>query len=262
MKLSVQDGMLPGRGLSEKLDNAAKYGYDAIEIGGAILLTNFDSVARAFEGHPVRLSSICSGFGGCLLDASRAERDRAVSDIQRLIEAGGRLGAVGLIAVPCFGGPRIADLSPWKDARSLEIEMLVELLAPIADTGAKNNCVLLVEPLNRYETHLLNTLADAAAVVKRVRKKGIAIMADFFHMSIEEDDIAKAIAAEGKLIRHIHLADSQRLQPGTGHTDFKPAFKALKKAGFKDYLALECSVRGPRASALTACAKFLREQMK
>ena len=196
------------------------------------------------------------------MDAAKAERDLAAGDVVKLLKAGGQLGAVGLICVPCFGGPKLPDLSPWKTAQELEIELVVDLLGPLADAGHKAGCLLLVEPLNRYETHLLRSLNDAVKVVRRVNRKGIAIMADLFHMNIEEDNLPEAIRAAGKLIRHVHLADSQRLQPGTGHTNFRAAFKALQEAGFKDYMALECGVRGNRAQGLKDCAKFLRKQMR
>jgi sugar phosphate isomerase/epimerase len=262
MKLAVQDGLLPGRCLREKLDNAAAYGFEGVEIGGWALLNAFDDAARALEGHPVKLSTICSGYGGSLVDASKAERDRAVTDMARLLEAGGKLGAVGLICVPCFGAPKLPDLSPWRTAESLELDLVVDLLGPLADVAHKNKCLLLIEPLNRYETHLLKRLRDAVKVVKRVGRKGVAIMADLFHMNIEEDDIPRAILDAGKHIHHVHLADSQRWQPGTGLTDFRAAFKALKQVGFKDFMALECGIRGNRAKALRDCAAFLKKQMR
>ncbi len=262
MKLSVQDGMVPGRCLAEKLDNAAAYGFEGVEIGGGVLLHQFDEVARAFEGHSVKLSTICSGYGGSIIDASKEQRDRASADIARLLEAGGQLGAVGLICVPCFGGPKLPDMSPWKTAEEAERDLLVESLIPIGEVAVRSGCRLLVEPLNRYETHLLKRLADAVAIVKRVKSKGVVIMADLFHMSIEEDDIPAAIRDAGKLIRHVHLADSQRLQPGTGMTNFRAAFKALKEVRFGDFMALECGVRGDRAKSLNACAAFLKAQMR
>ncbi|MCX5758761.1 MAG: hypothetical protein NTU83_09710, partial [Candidatus Hydrogenedentes bacterium] len=126
MKLAIQDGMLPGRDLAEKLDHAAGLGFEGVEVGGGMLLKHYEDVARAFEGHSVKLSTICSGYTGCIIDASKAGREQAASDIMRLLEAGGALGAVGLISVPCFGGPTLPDLSPWKDARALERELLVD----------------------------------------------------------------------------------------------------------------------------------------
>ena len=253
---------MPGRSFGEKLDNAAAYGFEGIEPGGGTVLECFDEMARTLENHQVNISTICSGYGGCLLDSSKAERDHAVADIVRLLEAGGRLGAVGLICVPCFGGPKLPDLAPWKTAEVLELDFLVELLGPLADAADKAQCLLLVEPLNRYETHLLKRLGDAVDVVERVGRRGLAVMADLFHMNIEEDNVPQAIRSAGKHIRHVHLADNQRLQPGTGMTDFRAAFEALREIGFEDYMALECGIRGDRATALPECAKYLREQVR
>jgi len=260
--LAVQEGLLPGRSLLEKVDNAAKYGFDGVELGGGWLLDRPDEVQRAFDRHHVRLSSICSGYKGCLLDPVKAEREKAVADMKRLLQIGGELGATGLIFVPLFGGPRIADLSPYKNAVELEHELLAEILQGLADTAEKTKCLLLLEPLNRYEAHLLNRLEQAVAVAKRVKRKGLAILADLFHMAIEEDDLAASLRAAGKLIQHVHLADSQRLQPGTGHTDFRSAFRALSDCGFSGYMALECGLRGPAALALPACVKFMRKQLR
>lgn len=262
MKLAAQDGLLPGRTLAQKMDNAAKYGFDGIELGGRWLLERADEVMRATENHPIKVAAICSGFRGCLLDSVKAERDKAVEDMERLLQLGGQVGATGLIFVPLFGGPKLTDLSPYKSPIELEHELLAELLNRLADTAEKSKCLLLLEPLNRYETHLLNRLEQATAVVKRVKRKGLVIMADLFHMSIEEDDLPAAIRGAGKLIRHVHLADSQRRQPGTGHTDFRAAFRALNASGFKDYMSLECGVRGPAATALPACVRFLKKQMR
>ena len=262
MKLAVQEGLIPGRCLAEKLDLAASCGFEGVEVGGAGLLDRTDEVLKAIENHPVAVSSICAGFRGCPLGAAKSERDLAFADMKDLLQLGGELGAVGLIFVPVFGPPRLPDLSPWKRAEAMEQEMLVELLGPMALTAQKAECLLLLEPLNRYETHLIKRLSDAVAVVNRVRRRGLAIMADFFHMSIEEDSIPAAIRAAGKHIRHIHLADSQRLQPGTGHTAFRAGFKALKEIGFSDYMALECGVRGKPAVALPECVKFLKSQLR
>ena len=262
MKFAVQEGLLPGRTLAEKVDHAGDYGFDGVELGGHGLAGRLEEVTKVFENHSVRVSTICAGFEGCPLDVDKGERDRAQNDVVRLLEMAGHLGAVGLIFVPIFGGPRIPDLSPLKTARELELDLLVEWLDPVSEAAQRANTLLLVEPLNRYETHLLRRLADAGRVVRRAGGKGLAIMADLFHMSIEEDDIPKAIEAEGRRIRHVHLADSQRLQPGTGHTDFRGAFRALHRAGFGDYMALECGIRGRPSRALPECVNFLKKHAR
>jgi sugar phosphate isomerase/epimerase len=92
-----------------------------------------------------------------------------------------------------------------------------------------------------------------------VNNPNVQIMADFFHMSIEEANIAESIRAAGSYIKHIHLADSTRLLPGYGHTDFKSGFAALKEIGFENYMALECGVPGPREVELPKSANYMKQ---
>jgi sugar phosphate isomerase/epimerase len=87
-------------------------------------------------------------------------------------------------------------------------------------------------------------------------------MGDLFHMNIEEDDIAGAIRRADGYLAHVHLADSNRLQPGAGHTDFAPALAALRDIGFEGYLALECGIDGDPQTVLPQVVRTLRPLMK
>jgi sugar phosphate isomerase/epimerase len=262
MKLACQEGLVPGKTFEEKLDNLAVWGYEGVELSGSGLQDRIAHIEAAIERHQVRVSTICAGFRGSLLSADRAERAQAISDIRMLLEMAGRLHAVGLIAVPIFGQPRLNDLSPWKSAVELEEELLVALWGPLAEHAHQHGTLLLLEPLNRYETHFIRRLEQGAAILDRVNMPGTALMADFFHMSIEEADISAALRANARYIAHIHLADSNRLQPGAGHTDFRSGFATLKECGYQGYMALECGVQGPdRGATLAACARYLKEMM-
>ena len=263
MKLACQEGLVPGRCLEEKLDKLSAWGYEGIEFWGGNLWEREHEIAAALANSAVRASSICAGYGGCLLDAGPAERQKALDDIPRLLDVAGRLGAVALIVVPIFGGPRLPDLSPMKTAVELEKDLAVRLMKDLAKRAGKAGTTILLEPLNRYETHFLNRLEQAVEICERVKHPNVQIMADFFHMSIEEADTPASIAAAGKHIRHVHLADNTRQQPGTGSIDFRAGFRALKKIGYKGYMALECGVVGDdRDAALKACAQYLKRCMR
>ena len=82
-------------------------------------------------------------------------------------------------------------------------------------------------------------------------------MADFFHMNIEEADIAASLVAVAQYLGHVHLADSNRSLPGLGHLDFHRPFCALRESGFDGWLALECSVPGNPSETLLAACRFL-----
>lgn len=263
MKLGVQEGLLPGATLREKVLNAESLGFEGLEVGGRGLGDRVGEIERALKGTRIRLSTICAGFGGCPLDADKGERDKAWNDIEEILKAAGKLGCVGLIMVPIFGPPRIKDLSPWMDAITQEKNLFVEYLKRYGDIAAKAGTKILVEPLNRYETHLIKRLKDAVEICERVKHPNVTIMADFFHMGLEEDNTAAAIKAHGKWIDHVHLADSQRRQPGSGEKDFVPGFKALKAAKYKQYMTLECGVTGDdRMKALKATVRALEAALK
>lgn len=270
MKLACQEGIAPGATLQEKLDNLAQLGYDGIEFWGAQFLDTDSGgmrkervaeVRRLTEGHSVKASTICAGYRGALLDSDRRERDRAVEDIKTLLYAAGEIGAVGVIVVPLFGGPRISDLSPYASAVELETELLCKLLEPLSDTAVKAGSYILLEPLNRYETHYINRLEQAVNICRRVGSSHLKLMADFFHMNIEERDIPSAILSAKEYLAHVHLADSTRLLPGYGHTDFRSGFAALKEIGFNGYMALECGIPGDPREELPKCVHYLRAQM-
>jgi sugar phosphate isomerase/epimerase len=262
LKLACQEGLAPGATLREKLVNLEAFGYEGVEFWGGGIWDRVNEINEACAGSKVKASTICAGYGGCPLDVDKAGRDIAIADCKKLLKAAGDIGAVGLIFVPIFGGPRIPDLSPYDDAISLEKKLLAEYIKELAPIAADNKTLLLLEPLNRYETHLLCRLEQAVEVIEMAGDPaGVALMADFFHMNIEELDMAKSIREAAKYVKHVHLADSIRWLPGYGHTDFRPGFAALKEIGFDGYMALECHVPGDPKVELPKCVEYLKGNM-
>ncbi len=262
MKLASQEGLAVGTSLPEKLDNLAAAGYEGIEFWGSNLWERLDEIRGATQAHSVKPATICAGFRGCPLDADKKERDLASADMHRLLETAGELGMVGLIMVPIFGPPRLPDLSPLASPTQLERDLLYKLCDDWGRTAQKANTFLLLEPLNRYETHLIKTLDDGVQICEKVGNPHVKIMADFFHMSIEEGDIPAAIRKAGAHIAHVHLADSTRQLPGYGHTDFKSGFQALRDIGYSGYMALECgNPDSDKQAGLEKSADYLRAQM-
>jgi len=259
MKLACQEGMVPGASLAEKIARLEDWGYEGIEIWGSNLRERVPEIKEALKGRKVKFGSICAGYRGCLLDPKADERNQAMSDIKELLTLGGQFGVVGLIVVPIFGGPRLPDARPLFDARGFERKLFLAQLKELAETADKAKCAILVEPLNRYETHWVNRLEQAVDLVRRIDSDYVRIMADFFHMAIEEANLAASIKKAGKYLAHVHLADSNRVLPGLGHTDFKSGFAALKEIGFKGYMALECGVPGDATVLLPQTAKHLRQ---
>jgi sugar phosphate isomerase/epimerase len=262
MKVASQLGLLPGRDNREKFEKAKEIGFEGIEVTGRVMLENpsvVDEYISLSEKTGIKVSSICAGYRNYLLEESPVSREKSRDDIKELLKMGGRLGVAGLILVPVFGPPKISDLSPYKSAVELEKELLLSQLPEIVESAEKNNCALLLEPLNRYETHFMNRLKQAVEYCEKIGSPYLKILADFFHMSIEEASIPDSIEKSGKWIGHVHLADSNRILPGTGHTDFSAGFKALRKIGFTQYMALECGVPEPKEENLKKSLEYLKK---
>jgi sugar phosphate isomerase/epimerase len=257
MKIAVRENMVPGADLEERLDFLERIGYDGIE------LTNLPTVsrspcelARIFRDHWVRPTTI-EGVRQ-LLDPDPAARQSSLDLLRERLALAATLDAVGVLVVPIFGGPRVPDLSPHQTALGLERGLFLAELQHIAGDAERAGSTVILEPLNRYETHFINTLDQGAEYCRRVNRPGIRIMADFFHMAIEEANIATSIRLSAPFIRYVHVADSNRLQPGRGHTDFRSGFRALKDAGYDGYLGVECGLVGTPEHALREAATYLR----
>jgi sugar phosphate isomerase/epimerase len=172
------------------------------------------------------------------------------------------LGGVGAITPAAFGlasralPPFEAPRTPDEDRR-----VLLEALEELGEHADDEGTLVLLEPLNRYEDHMLNRLEGAVDLAKAVGRDSIKIMGDLFHMNIEEDDLGDSIRRAGGYLAHVHLADSNRAHPGAGHTDFAPAFETLHEIGFDGYLVMECAVRGDPERVLTQVTRRLRALM-
>ena len=108
---------------------------------------------------------------------------------------------------------------------------------------------------------MLNRVEQAVELCEAIGRPSIKVMGDLFHMNIEEDDLDEAIRQANGHMAHVHLADSNRLQPGAGHTDFAGAFGALRDIGFDGYMAMECGIRGNAREILPEVARHLRSRM-
>jgi len=257
MKLALREEMSRGETLADQLSWLEGLGFDGIELAAASLDLPRGELERIFAGSPVQAANIAGS--GALLDPDPAERAVAKDLMRGRLELAASLGAVGVLTVPQFGSaPRLPDLSPYKTGAELERELFVEQLEELAPAARDAGVPIFLEPLNRYEQHLANRLEQGVAFAEQVGD-GVGIMADFFHMNIEEADIAASIRAAGQHIVHVHVADSNRLQPGKGHLDFRPGFAALKEAGYDGYLGIECGISGPYDEALAEAGALLRE---
>lgn len=128
------------------------------------------------------------------------------------------------------------------DNQEKEKENLAKNLDPILDYAEKKNVTIMLEAINRYETALFNSAEETVDFIEKQlgNPSCMGILWDVFHANIEDADFDKAIDCMGNKLKHVHMADSNRMFPGYGHTDFEAIVKKLKSCGFSDYLSYEC----------------------
>ena len=112
-------------------------------------------------------------------------------------------------------------------------------LAAAARRGQQLGVTLCIEPLNRFETYFLNTLNDAAALVRAVGEPNLRIHFDSFHANIEECNVSESLHAVGKELGHVHISENDRGIPGTGHNDWHGIVQTLAEIGYDGWLTIE-----------------------
>lgn len=253
-QIAIQEDMLPGPTLQDRYQQAADLGLQGIEFWSQTLPGQADLIERLNGTGGVVTASINHGRRSRFLDPDPAERERAMAELREAISLAGRVGAAGVVFVPHFFEPLLPDLSPFMDPVKLEYALLRAQLVELADHAENNGVLLWVEPVNRYETHLLNRLEDASSVIEPLNAPSLGIVADIFHMALDEPDIPEAIRKNAATIGHVHLADSNRRLPGQGTTDFMAALGALSEIDYSGWMALEC---GDPGENLKRAAEYL-----
>jgi sugar phosphate isomerase/epimerase len=123
--------------------------------------------------------------------------------------------------------------------------VFVQAVRQIAERARPLGLHLVMEVLNRYEAHLLNSAAEAVQFVADVGAENVGILLDAYHMNIEEANPADAIRQAGKRLGLYHVADSNRQGIGRGHTDFHAQLAALTDIDYEGPIILECTAPGP-----------------
>src|SRR5918993_1290963 len=242
MRLSCQEQLLPGDSLEEKWAFATGAGFEGIELRArgdghfAARLPELRAAARA----GVVMATVCPETDHFIGDFDAARRRDAVDQLRAQLSVIAELGGAGVLT-PASWGMFSLRLPPFTPPRqpAEDRKVLLEALLELAEHAAAEG-VWLADELER-ETGL----------------GSVRVCADLFHMNIEEDDLAAAILATGPRIAHVHVDDTNRLQPGTGHMDFAGVLAALREVGYDDWLTFECRLRGEPEEALPASVRFL-----
>ena len=233
----------------EVLPQIAEVGYDAVELAitdpGAI---TYKRIAETINRIGLRLSSITTGQAAVQEGLSLSSTNETLR--RQTVE---RIQAHMRLAKPFAAVVIVGSLQGSGGERSLLVESLKEC------ANHERAVRLAVEPLNRYESPLVNTICDASAIVDRVGAENLGLLFDTFHSNIEEISSDAAIRQAGDRLFHVHLADSNRWVPGYGHLDFESIWRALEDVEYLGALVVESFPR-PSANALLTAPQQIRSQ--
>ncbi|CCQ96492.1 putative isomerase/epimerase [[Clostridium] ultunense Esp] len=261
MKLATQDKPFFPESFFEKFTLVKSMGFDGFEIDGRELLNRFDEVKKAMADADLPVVTVCGGYRGWIGDFDEEKRKLCIKDIAEILNRLSLLSGKGIV-VPAAWGMFSKRLPPMVPPRSEEEDrkVLLESLDRLNRVAESTGTLIYLEPLNRYEDHMLNRLGDAVSIIREGKFSYVKVTADFYHMNIEEPRIDESLREAKDLIGHIHLADSHRYEPGTGHLDFIPGFKALTEMGYDGYLTFECRVIGnPPEEAYKQSVRYIGE---
>ena len=217
---------------------ASELGFDAVEL----FAPSADAIralplADLLNQHSLKLAAVGTGAGMVvhklqLCDADASRRKQAEQFIRDIISAGAEFGAPAIIG---------SMQGKWDDVvdQPTATGYLRDALQRLGEHAKSLGTILIYEPLNRYETNMACTMAQGVDLLKPLATNSVKLLADLFHMNIEEVNIADALRDAGDFIGHVHFVDSNRQAAGRGHMDFAPIASALSAINYAGYASAE-----------------------
>ncbi|MBW3623704.1 MAG: sugar phosphate isomerase/epimerase [Armatimonadetes bacterium] len=242
----------------DRVEAVQKAGYDFIELPAAPTLRP-DEDGDEFAPMLNRLEHLtlpCEAFniflpGGIKIVGTEVDHERIDRYVKHLMDRASAVG--GKVIVFGSGGARRVpeELDP--------VEALAQVAQFLRDAGTEAErfgVTIAIEPLNRGETNLINSVPEALDLANQVDHPNVQVLADLYHIEKEGESQDHLLAAQGRLA-HVHVADTGRFAPGTGEYDTVGLFRRLKQIGYDGRISIECTWKDFEAEA-PAALQFLR----
>ena len=251
----------------QKVSKAAALGYDGIELmvrDPAGL--DWPQVAATLHHAGLAVPQIVTGelFGAdglCLVTPDDEVASLALARTEAVIDLAAFLGAsvnIGRLRGRLDWLARRPEIGDDQDkAWACALDRLALVVSYAAGKGVR----VTLEPINRYETDFIHTVADGLRVIEDIEADNLGLMLDLFHMNIEEASIEASLRRAGDHVWHIHIADSGRRYPGSGHIAFAPIFVTLREMGYAGYVSAELLPQPDPDAAAKKTIEFLRQQI-
>jgi sugar phosphate isomerase/epimerase len=233
----------------EVLETIAGAGYDAVDMDAEpdkIDPRRFKEVTDIAFSLGLKIPALIgawaawhAGEGRDLASSDDSVRSHAVNYAKKCIDLAASFDEPPLFEiVPCPVQPEYPVSSVPRDIlRHNFVKAATEIVAYAGD----RNVSVAIEPVNRFEAHagFLNSIEETMSIVEEIGAKNLGVLADFFHVNIEDAALTDALRLAGSRLMHIHLADSNRQAPGTGHIDFLQVIRVLNAIDFTGYMSLD-----------------------
>jgi D-psicose/D-tagatose/L-ribulose 3-epimerase len=235
MNLLLWSGEL-NEGLVPVLHMLKSLGYDGVEV--PVFNTDLDYAAwgKRLDEIGLERTAVCIRLeDDNPISPEAAVRKKGVENTKRQLDCCAAAGVQTLVgpfhsALGCFSG-KLPSADEWKWG--------VDSMRQVAEHAGKVGVMLGVEPLNRFETYLLNTHSDAARFAREVGHDHCRIMYDTFHSNIEEKSIERAIHACADMLCHVHISENDRSTPGQGNVRWEENFDALNDINYDGWMVVE-----------------------
>ena len=239
--------------IQELFPKIAKMGFDVVEIAVEdTSLIDINEVKKGLQRFNLK-AIICGAFGSArdLTNEDTAIHKNCFSYIESCLDFCVELGT------GFFGGPMYSAVGKARmvspEQRKAEWELAVKNLRLVCNMAAARGLQIALEPLNRFESDLINTAEDALRLINDINHPAAQIMLDGFHMNIEERDIEKAIIAAGDKLIHLQVSENYRGTPGTGQTRWDAYKKGLEAISYKGTVTIESFTPDNRELAGAVC---------
>jgi sugar phosphate isomerase/epimerase len=266
MKYSMSNWIYGDEPLRVTFQRLQKYGYDGVELVGEP--QRYDS--REVNALCVEFElSVLSVLGWSIWPLERdlahpdsQMRHKALKYAAECVDLAVAVGAPLVVAIPASAGRTSPVGQPdtgrsWKEAVAREWDYAVGSVKAAAAYAEEKGVLLAIEPINRYESFLVNNVDQGLRFVRDVDSKNVRLHLDAFHMNIEEKDLGKAVRKAGDLLANMHISDSNRTAVGEGHTDFQSIVQVLKEIDYQGILTMEPVPPAPDAFMAISMAEHL-----
>jgi D-psicose/D-tagatose/L-ribulose 3-epimerase len=235
------------------IPHLAKLGFSAVELPlEDPALLDARRIGRLARDHHLKVS-VCGVFGPGrdLTNADPRVRAATQDYLKACLDFAAEVGA------PMICGPLYAEVGKRRQlpeaARRAEWQLAVEGVRQACEAAAARRLRIAIEPLNRFETDLVHTAADAVRMARDVGHPAAGVMLDSFHMTIEEDNLEQAVRTAGSLLLHVQVSENQRGIPGTGLTDWAALTRGLRAVGYTGLVTIESFTPENRDLAGAVC---------